>query len=85
MAFDLASPGTLFSQPTLMTDAQVSDLGHSEIHPEGLYRLLRQTARYGKPIYITETASPTRRTGTAPPFSSITSGRSGRRFGTAFR
>ena len=54
MAFDLASPGTLFSQPTLMTDAQVSDLGHSEIHPEGLYRLLRQTARYGKPIYITE-------------------------------
>jgi len=30
------------------------DLGHSEIHPEGLYQLLRQTARYGKPIYITE-------------------------------
>jgi beta-glucosidase len=54
MAFDLASPGTLFSQPTLTTSAQISDLGHSEIHPEGLYRLLLQTSRYGKPIYITE-------------------------------
>jgi beta-glucosidase len=54
MAFDLASPGTLFSQHTPTPGASVSDLGHSEIHPEGLYQLLRQTARYGKPIYITE-------------------------------
>jgi beta-glucosidase len=54
MAFDLSSPGTLFSQHTRRAGAQVSDLGHSEIHPEGLYQLLRQTARYGKPIYITE-------------------------------
>jgi beta-glucosidase len=54
MTFDLTSPRTLFSQHTLLPDSQVSDLGHSEIHPEGLYQLLRQTARYGKPIYITE-------------------------------
>jgi beta-glucosidase len=54
VAFDPTSPSTLFSRRALETDAQVSDLGHSEIHPEGLYHLLRQTARYGKPIYITE-------------------------------
>ena len=54
VAFNIASPGTLFSQPTPTTGAQISDLGHSEIHPEGLYRLLFQTSRYGKPIYITE-------------------------------
>ena len=54
MGFDLTSPGTLFSRHKLMTGAQVSDLGHSEIHPEGLYQLLREAARYGKPIYITE-------------------------------
>jgi beta-glucosidase/6-phospho-beta-glucosidase/beta-galactosidase len=54
MAFDLSSPSTLFSQHALTTGAQVSDLGHSEIHPEGLYHLLRQTSCYGKPIYITE-------------------------------
>ena len=54
MAFDFRSPGTLFSQHTLTRDAQVSDLGHSEIYPEGLYQLLRQVSRYGKAIYITE-------------------------------
>jgi beta-glucosidase len=54
VAFDLSSPGTLFSRRALAADAKMSDLGHSEIHPEGLYQLLRQTARYGKPIYITE-------------------------------
>jgi beta-glucosidase len=54
LAFNLAKPGTLFSEPTLTAGAQVSDLGHSEIHPEGLYRLLLQTSRYRKPIYITE-------------------------------
>jgi beta-glucosidase len=54
VAFDLTSPSTLFSKRVLESDAKVSDLGHSEIHPEGLYHLLRQTARYGKPIYITE-------------------------------
>jgi beta-glucosidase len=54
MAFDLASPGTLFAQHAPAAGAEVSDLGHSEIHPEGLYQLLRETSRYGKPIYITE-------------------------------
>jgi beta-glucosidase len=54
MAFDLSSPATLFSQHMLGRDTQVSDLGHSEIHPEGLYHLLRQISRYGKPVYITE-------------------------------
>jgi beta-glucosidase len=54
MAFDLSSPGTLFSRHKLLRDAEVSDLGHSEIHPEGLYHLLRQVSLYGKPIYITE-------------------------------
>ena len=54
VAFDPFSPSTLFSRRTIAANAQVSDLGHSEIHPEGLYQLLRQTARYGKPIYITE-------------------------------
>ena len=54
VAFDPFSPSTLFSRRAFAADAQVSDLGHSEIHPEGLYHLLRQTARYGKPIYITE-------------------------------
>ena len=54
MAFDFAKPRTLFAQHTPMPGADVSDLGHSEIHPEGLYQLLRQASRYGKPIYITE-------------------------------
>ena len=40
--------------PASSANAQFSDVGHSEIHPEGLYRLLLQTSRYGKPIYITE-------------------------------
>lgn len=54
MAFDLTSPRTLFAQNKLSPDSTVSDLGHSEIHPEGLYHLLRRAARYRKPIYITE-------------------------------
>jgi beta-glucosidase len=54
VAFDASSPNTLFSRRAIEADSQLSDLGHSEIHPEGLYQLLRQTARYGKPIYITE-------------------------------
>jgi beta-glucosidase len=54
VAFDRTSPSTLFSRRAFEADSQVSDLGHSEIYPEGLYHLLRQTARYGKPIYITE-------------------------------
>lgn len=54
MAFDLSSPSTLFSQQRLRRGSETSDLGHSEIHPEGLYQLLREMARYGKPVYITE-------------------------------
>jgi beta-glucosidase len=68
MAFDFSSPGTVFSQHTLVSGAQVSDLGHSEIYPEGLYQLLRQVSRYGKPIYITENGVADANDGRRPEF-----------------
>jgi beta-glucosidase len=56
--FDAASVSTLFSKPLIKPGAEVSDINYAEVYPEGLYRLLRQTAGYGKPIYITENGIP---------------------------
>jgi beta-glucosidase len=58
MKFDAASPGTLFSKQVVAPFAEMSDFNYSEVYPEGFYRLLRRTARYGKPIYITENGIP---------------------------
>jgi beta-glucosidase len=58
IAFDAASIGTLFSRQVVSPGAELSDLNFSEVYPQGLYHLLRRTARYGKPIYITENGIP---------------------------
>lgn len=38
--------------------ATVSDGDYGEVHPEGLFRVIRHVRRYGKPIYITENGVP---------------------------
>ncbi len=49
---DLVSLAGIMSTPTREV-AEMNDLGW-EIYPDGLYRCLKQLARFGKPIYVTE-------------------------------
>lgn len=58
VAFDLRRPKQFFGRNFPAPGAPVSDGGYGEIYPEGLYRVLRLAARYGKPIYITENGLP---------------------------
>lgn len=57
-AFDRRSPATLFGRTFLNPHGERSDGDYGEVYPEGLYRLLKRLARYGKPIYITENGIP---------------------------
>ena len=57
-AFDRRSPATLFGRTFLNPYGERSDGDYGEVYPEGLYRLLKRLARYGKPIYITENGIP---------------------------
>ena len=58
LTFDSGSPGTLFSKQVVPASAEISDLHYGEVYPEGIYHLLKQLSRYGKPIYITENGLP---------------------------
>lgn len=58
VAFDVCRPGNLFSRRLYTEGAEMSDGGYGEVYPEGLYRLLKRVAVYGKPIYITENGLP---------------------------
>jgi len=58
LTFDPSNPGALFSREVLLPSAQISDLNYGEVYPEGIYHLLKQLDRYGKPIYITENGIP---------------------------
>ncbi|MER3467934.1 MAG: hypothetical protein C4312_05135 [Thermoflexus sp.] len=57
-AFDRRSSATLFGRTFLNPYGERSDGDYGEVYPEGLYRLLKRLARYGKPIYITENGIP---------------------------
>lgn len=58
VAFDLRRPGELFGR-RFYAEGERNDPGwhddFGEIYPEGLYRCLIEYARYGKPLYVTET------------------------------
>lgn len=58
VSFDLRSPKQFFGRNYPAPGAPVSDGGYGEIYPEGLYRVLRLAAQYGKPIFITENGLP---------------------------
>jgi beta-glucosidase len=58
VAFDASRPGQLFGRRFYPDGAEMSDGGYGEVYPEGLYRLLKRVATYGKPIYITENGLP---------------------------
>ena len=58
VAFDASRPGELFGRRFYTEGAEMSDGGYGEVYPEGLYRLLKWLAAYGKPIYITENGLP---------------------------
>jgi len=58
LTFDSGSPGTLFTRQVFPPQAEISDLNYGEVYPEGIYHLLKQLGRYGKPIYITECGLP---------------------------
>jgi len=58
VSFDLRRPKQFFGRNFPAPGAPVSDGGYGEIYPEGLSRVLRLAARYGKPIFITENGLP---------------------------
>jgi beta-glucosidase len=58
VTFDLRRPKQFFGRNFPAPGAPVSDRGYGEVYPEGLYRVLRLAARYGKPIFITENGLP---------------------------
>jgi len=58
VAFDAHRPGELFGRRFYPEGAEMTDGGYSEVYPEGLYRLLKRLAAYGKPIYVTENGLP---------------------------
>jgi beta-glucosidase len=60
--FDPSRPGDLFTRRFPRPGAEWSDAGqfgtYGEVYPEGLYRVLRAAAEYGKPILVTENGLP---------------------------
>ncbi len=58
VAFDRASPQTLFGRRLQNPDGEISDGNYGEVYPRGLYRLLRRLKPCGKPIIITENGIP---------------------------
>jgi len=58
VAFDASRPHELFGRRFYAEGVEMSDGGYGEVYPEGLYRLLKRMAAYGKPIYITENGLP---------------------------
>lgn len=58
VAFDIRQPGVLFGRNFHPPESEMSDGGHGEIYPEGMYRVLRMAAAFGKPVYVTENGLP---------------------------
>ena len=58
VAFDRASPATLFARLVNMPDVPLSDFGYGDIHPEGILPLLKLLAAGRLPVYITESGLP---------------------------
>ncbi|MFQ6014873.1 MAG: glycoside hydrolase family 1 protein [Anaerolineae bacterium] len=54
VAFDLSRPGQFFGQAVPVQHAQPVPWWWGEIYPQGLYRVLKELAAYGKPILVTE-------------------------------
>ena len=53
VTFDLRLPGELFGRRLVRDGIELTLFGE-EIYPQGIYRCLKELARYGKPIYVTE-------------------------------
>ena len=58
VAFDYRKPGDLFARFCRPEAAPMSDGDYGEVHPSGLYAVLKRYGRYGKPIYVTENGLP---------------------------
>ena len=58
VAFDRASPGTLFGSAATLPDAEMSDFDTGDIYPEGITALLSSLATTRLPVYITENGLP---------------------------
>jgi len=58
VAFDVSRPHELFGRRFYTEGVEMSDGDYGEVYPEGLYRLLKRVAAYGKPIYVTENGLP---------------------------
>jgi beta-glucosidase len=58
LTFDPSIPGALFARQVVPPGAEISDLNYGEVHPEGIYHLLKRLSHYGKPIFITECGLP---------------------------
>ncbi len=54
VVFDISRPGQFFCRALPAEHSQPVPWWWGEIHPQSLYRFLKELARYGKPIYITE-------------------------------
>lgn len=52
--FDLQQPGQLFTRALPAQHDQPTPWWWGEIHPQGLYRMLKELARYGKTVIVTE-------------------------------
>jgi len=53
VTFDLRLPGELFGRRLVRDGIELTLFGE-EVYPQGIYRCLKELARYGKPIYVTE-------------------------------
>ena len=53
LRFDIRAPGQLFSR-SVEEGVRSADQSWGEIYPEGMVRALRQLARFGKPLFVTE-------------------------------
>lgn len=58
VAFDPGRKATGFGRNFYPAEAEISDGGYGQLHPEGFLHFLRRLARLRRPIYVTETGLP---------------------------
>ncbi|MSP12045.1 MAG: glycoside hydrolase family 1 protein, partial [Chloroflexi bacterium] len=58
VSFDPTQPARMFSRSHLYSDTELGPEQWGEIYPHGLYRFIKDFARLGKPIFITENGRP---------------------------
>ena len=58
VAFDRTRREDLFTRRFHSDDAELMDGGYGELYPRGIFRCLKQLARFDLPIYVTENGIP---------------------------